>query len=198
MCVLLTAPVVRQTTGRWCWCVHTACWCVSLGSHKTPIMSVHRLNWLVFVMKTQCVYHEITTKLPWFSRLVAILSARWPGFDLKAVHVRFVVDKVALGQVSLPALLCSPAITTAPRLCIYLHFNTVLIGTNGWVMGTFEQSYALSDVTTGQKYFNPLLRTVTITKFASLCSACNLRHSLSSKCADVFGTHKKTHLIPFI
>jgi hypothetical protein len=54
-CVLQTAPLVRQTTGRWCWCVHTACWCVSYGSHKTQVMSVHRLNWPVFVMETQCV-----------------------------------------------------------------------------------------------------------------------------------------------
>ena len=43
-------------------------------------------------------------KLPLISRLVAKLSAWWPGFYFKAVHVRFVVDKVAMGQVSLPAL----------------------------------------------------------------------------------------------
>jgi hypothetical protein len=143
-------------------------------------------------METQCVYQEVTTKLPWFSRLVAILSARWPGFDLKAVHVRFVVDKVAMGQVSLPVLRFYPTITIPTRPRIYLHFNTVLIRTNGWVLGTFEQSYALSDVSIGQKYIGTVLHTVTVTKCANLCSACNLRHSLSSKWADVFGTHKKT------
>ena len=58
----------------------------------------------IYVLETQCVYREVTIKLPWFTRLVAILSARWPRFDLKAVHVRFVVDKVALGQVPFPAL----------------------------------------------------------------------------------------------
>ena len=72
------------------------------------------------------------------------------GFDLKALHVRFVVDKVALGQVSLPALRVSPAITVPTTLRIYLHFNTVLIRTNGWILETFEHSFALSDVTTGQ------------------------------------------------
>jgi hypothetical protein len=82
---------------------------------------------------------------------VAILSARWPGFDLKAVHVRFEVDKLALGQVSLPVVPFSLAIIIPPRPRIYLHFNTVLIRTNGWILGTFEQSYALSDVSTGQK-----------------------------------------------
>jgi hypothetical protein len=39
--------------------------------------------------------------VPWLSRLVAGLSPRRPGFDPGSVHVRFVVDKVALGQVFL-------------------------------------------------------------------------------------------------
>jgi len=37
-------------------------------------------------------------------RSVAGLSPRKPGFDPWSVHVRFVVDKVALRQVFLPAL----------------------------------------------------------------------------------------------
>jgi hypothetical protein len=36
--------------------------------------------------------------VPWLRRLVASLSPRRPGFDPGSVHVRFVVDKVALGQ----------------------------------------------------------------------------------------------------
>ena len=35
----------------------------------------------------------------WLRRLVAGLSPRRPGFDPGSVHVGFVVDKVALGQV---------------------------------------------------------------------------------------------------
>jgi len=91
-------------------CAHSVLMCF-VGSHKTPMKSLHRLNWPVFVMETQSVYHEVTTKLPLFSRSVAILSARWPGFDLKAGHVRFVVDNVALRHVCLPLLRFSPAIT---------------------------------------------------------------------------------------
>ena len=83
-------------------------------------------------------------------RLVAILSAQWPGFGLRAVQVRFVVDKVALGKVSLPPLRFSPAITIPPRPRIYLHFNTVLIRTIGWILGTFEYRYSLSFVSIGQ------------------------------------------------
>ena len=51
-------------------------------------------------------YINDTTKplvraVPWLRRLVAGLSPRRPGFDPGPVHVRFVVDKVALGQVFL-------------------------------------------------------------------------------------------------
>jgi hypothetical protein len=41
------------------------------------------------------------TAVPWLRRLVAGLSPRRPGLDPRSVHVRFVVDKVALGQVFL-------------------------------------------------------------------------------------------------
>jgi hypothetical protein len=34
-------------------------------------------------------------------RLVAGFPPRWPGFDSKSGHVRFVVDKVALGKIFL-------------------------------------------------------------------------------------------------
>jgi hypothetical protein len=37
--------------------------------------------------------------VPWFRRLVAVLSPRRPGFDPGSFHVGFVVDKVALGHV---------------------------------------------------------------------------------------------------
>jgi hypothetical protein len=37
--------------------------------------------------------------MPWLTQLVTGLSPRRPGFDPRSVHVGFVVDKVALGQV---------------------------------------------------------------------------------------------------
>jgi hypothetical protein len=40
--------------------------------------------------------------VPWLRRLVACLSPRRPGFDPGSVHVGFMVDKVALGQVFPP------------------------------------------------------------------------------------------------
>ena len=46
--------------------------------------------------------------VPWLRRLVAGLPPRMPGFDPGSVHVEFVVDKVALGQVFLRVLRFSP------------------------------------------------------------------------------------------
>jgi hypothetical protein len=45
-----------------------------------------------------------TMAVPWLRRLVAGLSPRRTGFDPGSVHVGFVVDKVALGQVFLRVL----------------------------------------------------------------------------------------------
>jgi hypothetical protein len=41
--------------------------------------------------------------VPWLRRLVPGLSPRRPGFDPRSVHVRFVMDSVALGQVFSPS-----------------------------------------------------------------------------------------------
>ena len=46
--------------------------------------------------------------VPWLRRSVAGLSPRRPGFDPGSVHVGFVVDNVALGQVFLRVLRFSP------------------------------------------------------------------------------------------
>jgi len=45
------------------------------------------------------VTFRILTPAPWLRRLVAGLSQRTPGFDPRSVYMRFVVDKVTLGQV---------------------------------------------------------------------------------------------------
>ena len=56
--------------------------------------------------------------VPWLRWLVAALSPRRPGFDSKSVRVNFVVDKVAVGQVSLQVLRYSPPfLRTRLRTC---------------------------------------------------------------------------------
>jgi hypothetical protein len=57
--------------------------------------------------------------VPWLRRLVASLSPRRPGFDPGSVHVRFVVNKVALGEVFPPVLRFSP-INFIPPVLHYL------------------------------------------------------------------------------
>jgi hypothetical protein len=52
--------------------------------------------------------HSLFQAVPWLRRLVAGLSPRRPRFDPGPVHVGFVVDKVALGQVFPPVLRFSP------------------------------------------------------------------------------------------
>jgi hypothetical protein len=49
-------------------------------------------------------------------RLVACISPRRPGFNLGSVHLRFVVDKVALGQVFPRVLRFSPVNVIPPVL----------------------------------------------------------------------------------
>jgi hypothetical protein len=54
--------------------------------------------------------------VPWLRRLVAGLSPPSPGFDTGSVHVGFVVDKVALGQVFPLILRFSPVSFNPPVL----------------------------------------------------------------------------------
>jgi hypothetical protein len=54
--------------------------------------------------------------VPWLRRLAAGLPPRRPGFDPGSVHVGFVVDKVARGQVFLRVLRFSPVNFIPPVL----------------------------------------------------------------------------------
>jgi hypothetical protein len=57
--------------------------------------------------------------MPWLRRLVAGLLPRRSGFDPGWVHVGFVVDKVALGQV-FPLLLLFSPVSFIPPVLHYL------------------------------------------------------------------------------
>jgi hypothetical protein len=56
--------------------------------------------------------------LPWFRRLVADLSVRRPGFMSRSVHVGFVVNKMALGQILFKSL---------DLLSVSFHHDSILI-----------------------------------------------------------------------
>jgi hypothetical protein len=53
-------------------------------------------------------YYQDLGAVPWLRRLAAGLSPRRPGFDPGSVHVGFIMDKVALGQVLPRVLRFSP------------------------------------------------------------------------------------------
>ena len=78
--------------------------------------------------------------VPWLRRLLVKLSRRRPGFDPRPVHVRFMVNKVALGQASLRLLLFSLVSVIPTVLKTHLHLNTTLFWkTNGRNLGAFKQ-----------------------------------------------------------
>ena len=57
--------------------------------------------------------------VPWLRRLVAGLPPRRHGFDPGSVHVGFVVDKVALGQVFPPRVLRFSPVNFIPPVLHY-------------------------------------------------------------------------------
>jgi hypothetical protein len=76
--------------------------------------------------------------LSWLRRLVAGLSPWRPGFVSKSVHVRFVADKVAVGQVYLLVFLYFLVSNIPPMLHTLLFLHVALTRrTNARNLGTF-------------------------------------------------------------
>jgi hypothetical protein len=73
--------------------------------------------------------------------LVAGLSPRMPGLDLSSVHVRFVVDKLALVQFFSEYFGLSPVSIIPAMFHTHLHLLAALTRkTNGWSLGTFQKA----------------------------------------------------------
>jgi len=95
-------------------------------SEQTAIISLYSINWLVCITETECVYCRPVTS-----------EARVRS---QSVHVRFVVEKKALGQVCLPVLLFSPVSVIPPMLHTH-HLHAALSRmTNGQSLGTFVKT----------------------------------------------------------
>ena len=87
----------------------------------------------------------VFNNVPWLSRLVAGLLPRRSDFDPSSVHTRFVVDRVALGQVVLGILWFSLVSTISLIFHARFHLYVALSRrTNGPSLRTFEKVFSFS------------------------------------------------------
>jgi hypothetical protein len=81
----------------------------------------HKLAGINFLENRVITYpksesNQMKEAVPWLRLLVAGLSPQRPGFAPRSIHVGFVVDRVALGQVFLQVLRFSPVNISFHRL----------------------------------------------------------------------------------
>jgi hypothetical protein len=90
-------------------------------------------------------------------RLVADPSPRSRGFYPRTVHVRYVVDKVALGRVFLRVLRFLPVTVIPPVLHTHLHLHVALTTqTKGRMPGNLQRTSVLLEIGKHriEKYFH--------------------------------------------
>ena len=63
--------------------------------------------------------------VPWLRQLVAVLSRQRPRHDPSQMHVRFVVDNVAVGLDFLPELRPYPVSIIPSKLHTHLHLHVL-------------------------------------------------------------------------
>ena len=112
---------------------------------QTAIIFVYVVNIVVFITCTGCVYSAVRAEcwniiqvnaslkaVQWLMQLIFGLSPRRPGLDRRSMHVRFVVDRVALGQVFLPVIRFSLVSIIPSVLHTFFHLHVALTRrTNG-------------------------------------------------------------------
>jgi len=116
--------------------------CVDLRTNSDYFTIQH---WLVgFITEMQRVHWAVRTEFVntfQFRRSVASLSSERPGLNPRPVHVRFMVDTVALWQVSVPVLRSSPFITIPPLFYARIRLNVALTRrTKGRRLSTFQKA----------------------------------------------------------
>jgi hypothetical protein len=110
-----TQRFVTLSSGADHWMLSWSGWIQLLLLHSFFV----RLILILFSHMRQVILHVLLRAVPWLRRLVACLSPRRSGFDSGSVHVGFVVDKVALGQVFLQVLRFFPVNFIPPVLHYY-------------------------------------------------------------------------------
>jgi len=102
-------------------------------------------SWYLLIWPWNCVLHynchKMQQTVPWRRRLTAGLSSRGHCFGPRSVHVRFVVNKVALEQRFVAVLRLSPA-TVIPLMLHSLSFNSINVATGSVVkQGTHTHTH---------------------------------------------------------
>ena len=128
---------------------HSVFMCFVWIWEQTAIISLYNNNWLVCIADTACVYCAVRTgSLKFRSILIAEVPVRCP--------VRFVVDKMALGQVCLAVLRLS-------RQCHYTSYPYSSSCCSHQKPGNFPQSSAFSE--TRERWIERYLWSVTSLTF---------------------------------
>jgi hypothetical protein len=94
-------------------------------------------------------------------RVVAGFSLRSPGFDRSSVHLCFVVNKLAMGQVLVRVIFFSPVSYIPSMLHTYLHLRVDLSwGMNGRYLGAFPTAELFLNITFHGKVFSLVDRNI--------------------------------------
>jgi hypothetical protein len=130
---------------------------VSLNERAIPLENYERLfsvilySLHIITNMGLCNFNSIliwSVTAPWLRRLLSACSPRRPDFSPSPVHVGFVVDKVALGQVSFRVL-------RFPAVISFHHYSTPILAQpdkhNSWcqrvvLLCTVEVSFALVNI----------------------------------------------------
>jgi hypothetical protein len=86
---------------------------------------------------------------------MAHLSSRRPEFDVRSVHVRFVVENMELGQVFLRVLRFTLVTIIPPALRTHLHVHVAFTGRlNRRILGIFQKAVFSRKSWGVRKYFD--------------------------------------------
>jgi hypothetical protein len=129
-------------------------------SEQTAIISLYSINWRVCITETECVYSAVRAEsikcilmfVPKSCALAQAVSRRAVTVEAtvrsRSVHVRFVVEKVALGEDFLRILRFSPVRVIALMLTrsTYLHLDAACTTRKkGRSLGTFKKPCCFGD-----------------------------------------------------
>ena len=138
-------------------CPHSVFKCFVWIWEQTAVISLYSIIWLVCITEVSVPWSYNIKAVSWLRRSVAGFSPPTPEFDPRSVRVGSLVDRVAVGQDSVPVLRLSPVSVVAPMLHTHLDRHGCLTrGTNELSLGTFQKAVLFRKFGS-VRYKNPLL-----------------------------------------